>query len=82
MNLFAQDGTGGVKAPAATDCARVMVVSGNARCARSSQLAAAAGIVPQASNANAADENINLGLQQTIELLPFHKANFFSNRPL
>jgi carbamoylphosphate synthase large subunit len=70
MNLRAHDGTGGVNAPAATDCARVMVVSGNARCARSSQLAAAAGIVPQASNVNEADKNRNLGLQPAIEFLP------------
>jgi hypothetical protein len=47
-----------------------MVVSGKARCARSSQLAAAAGIVPQASNVNEADKNRNLGLQPTIEFLP------------
>jgi hypothetical protein len=49
MNALAQDGTGGVKAPAATDWARVIVVSGNATRAKSSQLAAAAGIAPHVS---------------------------------
>jgi hypothetical protein len=51
MNALAQEGTGGVKAPAATDWDRVIVVSGNATFASSSQLAAAAGEVPLARNA-------------------------------
>jgi hypothetical protein len=60
MNARAQDGTGGVKAPAATDSAKVMVVFGNATCDRSAQFIAAAGFVPHARDVKAANPSRNL----------------------
>jgi hypothetical protein len=66
MNARAQDGTGGVKAPAATDSARVMVVFGSATCDRSAQFAAAAGLVPHARDVNAANASKNLNFLSVI----------------
>jgi hypothetical protein len=67
MNARAQEGTGGVKAPAATDSASVMVVPGNARCARSAQFAAAAGLAAHASDVNAAKAGRNRKLLSVID---------------
>ena len=63
-------GTGGVKAPAATDAARVIVVFGNARCARSAQFVAATGFAAHASDVNAASASRDLNFLSVICLHP------------
>jgi hypothetical protein len=70
MNALAQEGTGGVKAPAATDWARVIVVFGSATRARSSQLAAAARDVAHASKAAGINVNRNFRLEPVIFNFP------------
>src|SRR5579863_1520986 len=65
MNPAAQDGMGGVNAPAATGSARVMVVSGNLRWARLSQLAPACAL-PQATAKIRADGTSRLGSKTVI----------------
>jgi hypothetical protein len=72
MNALAQEGTGGVKAPATTDWARVIVVSGNATFARSSQLAAAAGNAPHVSKTVGINGSRNFRLRPVIFNSPFH----------
>src|ERR1700722_441516 len=78
MNARAHDGTGGVKPPAATDSARVMVVLGNAMCAKSAQLpaataaaVAAAGSAAHASHVNDANANTKFEFLPVIAPSPF-----------
>ena len=71
MNPRAHSGTGGVKAPAATDSAKVIVVFGKFTCDRSAQFAAAEGLAPHASDVNAtsAGKNLNRFLVTTFPVL-------------
>ena len=71
MNALAQEGTGGVKAPAATDWARVIAVFGSATRARSSQLAAPAGNAPHASKAAGINGNKDFRLKPVISIPHF-----------